>query len=259
MEEYRLIKALHAHGVAVPRPFALEESGSVFGSPFLLVERLPGASIGHMYDLPKTRNKRLADDIAVRLAAIHKVPLSAFDNRVSGATIKTSEKNLAWIREGYRNWQALNMPSAIYDLAWEWLTRNVEVNDKAPRTMVHGDYGFNNLLIDGDKVSAILDWEFAHIGNPAYDLGYFWCMADSLSSGDEFLEAYASAGVPLPDKEQLDYNIVFAVARLGVMAGQMAGSFTSGAEPGIAGAAVVGGNYWEETISRLARALELVL
>jgi aminoglycoside phosphotransferase len=41
--------------------------------------------------------------------------------------------------------------------------------------LVHGDYGPNNVLLDADAsdVTAVLDWEWAHAGQPLEDLA--WC------------------------------------------------------------------------------------
>jgi aminoglycoside phosphotransferase (APT) family kinase protein len=258
VDEYRLIKVLYENGVAVPKPLALEETGKVFGSRFLLVEKNPGIIIGHMFNLPTTQNEAVSKDIAAQLAAIHRVPVAALDN-LRDADIRSSEKALAWIDEGFNAWKPLSMPSPVFEAAFEWLRRNAALNDKAPRTLVHGDFGLNNLLIENNKVSTILDWEFAHIGNPAYDLGYFYFMAKSIGSWETFLEAYGKAGMPVPDQDQLDYHILLAATRLGVMVCQTAAVFTSGAEPGIAGASVVSGNYYEETIKRISGALERVL
>ena len=38
--------------------------------------------------------------------------------------------------------------------------------------LVHGDYGPQNVLIADDHISALLDWEFAHIGRPIEDLAW---------------------------------------------------------------------------------------
>jgi aminoglycoside phosphotransferase (APT) family kinase protein len=38
------------------------------------------------------------------------------------------------------------------------------------RTIVHGDFGFHNLLVTRDRVTAVLDWELATIGDPLVDL-----------------------------------------------------------------------------------------
>jgi hypothetical protein len=38
--------------------------------------------------------------------------------------------------------------------------------------VVHGDFGPQNVLVHGGRVSALLDWEFAHIGQPVEDLAW---------------------------------------------------------------------------------------
>ncbi|MGO4751459.1 aminoglycoside phosphotransferase family protein, partial [Streptomyces sp. 2MCAF27] len=43
------------------------------------------------------------------------------------------------------------------------------------KVLVHGDYGPNNVLLDPAtfQVTAVVDWEFAHLGDPVEDLA--WC------------------------------------------------------------------------------------
>jgi aminoglycoside phosphotransferase (APT) family kinase protein len=52
---------------------------------------------------------------------------------------------------------------------------HVEDQTCPPGVLVHGDYGPNNVLLDpaAEEVVAILDWEWAHAGNPLEDLA--WC------------------------------------------------------------------------------------
>ncbi|MET0167413.1 MAG: phosphotransferase family protein [Vicinamibacterales bacterium] len=257
--EYRLIKAVYENGGCVPKPLAVESSGSVFGAPFMLLEKRSGVSIGHMQNLPRTPNPPLCADIAAKLAALHLIPVSTFGTWINGADVSSSAWALRWIEEGYRNWATCEMPSTVFSTAFDWLRRHAPINDRAPRTLVHGDYGLNNLLVEGSAVTAILDWEFSHLGNPAYDLGYFRCMAEPLSSWEHFLAAYESAGGPLPDKSQLDYATIFASTRLGVMTTQVTRAFLSGAETGLVGAMVVGGNFYEMMVNRIGDALDRVL
>lgn len=72
----------------------------------------------------------------------------------------------------------------------------------AGQVLVHGDYGPNNVLLDpvSLEITAVLDWEWAHVGDPVEDLA--WCewvvrmhhpVAVSLMA--EFFGAY---GGPVP-------------------------------------------------------------
>lgn len=51
----------------------------------------------------------------------------------------------------------------------------VEDRDHPFTVLVHGDYGPNNVLLDpgADEVAAIVDWEWAHAGDPVEDIA--WC------------------------------------------------------------------------------------
>ncbi|MQM27543.1 aminoglycoside phosphotransferase family protein [Glycomyces albidus] len=71
-----------------------------------------------------------------------------------------------------------------------------------PGVPVHGDFGPNNLLIDPESsaVTAIVDWEFAGIGEPVKDLA--WCEwivrmhhPDHVDAVPRFHAAY---GLPVP-------------------------------------------------------------
>lgn len=98
---------------------------------------------------------------------------------------------------------------------------------------MHGDLGLNNILIDGERVSALLDWEFVRAGHAAYDLGYFHCMATALGDWEDFLAAYQRAGGTVPSPEVLQFFILFANVRLAVMVWQAEAGFMRGRLPGL--------------------------
>jgi aminoglycoside phosphotransferase (APT) family kinase protein len=59
-------------------------------------------------------------------------------------------------------------PAIEYGLAW--------VRERLPRgrepTFVHGDFRLGNLAVDGRGIVAVLDWEFAHVGDPVEDVAW---------------------------------------------------------------------------------------
>ncbi|MFD7708312.1 phosphotransferase [Streptomyces sp. NPDC059785] len=60
----------------------------------------------------------------------------------------------------------------IHDIAPSVLP---EDGSGADKVLVHGDFGPNNVLLDPGsfEVTAVVDWEFAHLGDPVEDLA--WC------------------------------------------------------------------------------------
>lgn len=255
--EYGLMKALHDDGVCVPRPLALDDTASYTGAPFMLMDKVPGISLGNMLDLPG-RCPDICRDMARRLALVHKVPVERVAQCFTGGPSRTSEKVLVIIEQEFAAWEALDMPSAVFEAAFSWLRRNAKLNDDAPPALVHGDYGLQNILVQDRKASAILDWEFSYIGNPAFDLGYFYDQAEDMDSWPSFLQAYAVAGAPLPNEDQLNYNILFAALRMGVIAARMRQLFVSGGNVGIDAAWTVSEAHYETFVTRIAAALARV-
>ena len=259
VDEYSLIQSVYANGVCAPEPLALDRGDKVFGSPFMLMEKMPGECLGHMYNIPDLYSPPLVTDIAEKLAAVHHIPLTKFGAEINGANSRSSDKALEWITGSEAAWKASNLPSIAFASAFEWLRCHVELYDDSPRVLVHGDYGLNNLLISGDRVTGILDWEHAHIGNPSYDLGYFHPMAVALASWSIFLDAYANTGVYMPNEKQIDYSILLGATRVGVMLCQVMSAFSSDQETGIASTTGIAGDYYDVAVLRISNALEKVL
>ena len=62
-------------------------------------------------------------------------------------------------------------PVTELDLVLRWLRERAPAG--STRTvLVHGDFKPGNALLSGDRISAVLDWETAHLGDPMEDLGW---------------------------------------------------------------------------------------
>ena len=259
VDEYDLITNIFDSGVCAPQPLAVDKNNKIFGSPFMLMEKMPGSCIGHMFDIPPTRSNSLVEDIAKKLSKIHLIPPSKLNKSIDGVDCSSSDKALRWISSSETSWLELNLPSQVFSASFEWLRLNAKLYDDGPRSLVHGDYGINNLLIKDKKVLGILDWEHAHIGNPAYDLGYFHPMADKLASWSVFLDAYADTGIPMPNQDQINYSILLGATRVGVMVCQVRSAFLNNQETGMAASIGIAGDYYDMAIIRISKALETVL
>jgi aminoglycoside phosphotransferase (APT) family kinase protein len=75
----------------------------------------------------------------------------------------------------------------VVEEAYAWILDN-EPDPVEPR-LVHGDYRIGNCLVADGRMTGVLDWELASIGDPRFDLGY---MALPYSSG-----RFVTAGSPL--------------------------------------------------------------
>ncbi len=63
------------------------------------------------------------------------------------------------------------LPDLELEYAFAWLAAHAPT--AVTRTaLIHGDCGPGNFLYDDGKITALIDWEFAHIGDPADDMAW---------------------------------------------------------------------------------------
>jgi aminoglycoside phosphotransferase (APT) family kinase protein len=104
------------------------------------------------------------------------------------------------------------VPDPLVVFATQWLRRNVPAR-LGHTCLIQGDTGPGNFLFEGERVTAIVDWELAHLGDPMLDLAQVRCRdlyypIDDLA---ETLSLYAEAsGHPL-DLDALRYYSVKAM------------------------------------------------
>jgi aminoglycoside phosphotransferase (APT) family kinase protein len=104
-----------------------------------------------------------------------------------------------------------------------WLRAHVPDVD-GPPSLVQGDTGPGNLLHDGAHLTALLDFELAHLGDPMEDLAWIGTRnaQDPVPDFDALLAAYARAGGQV-DVARIRYHFVFAELRIAVLAIERAG------------------------------------
>jgi aminoglycoside phosphotransferase (APT) family kinase protein len=167
--ERRYIAALAGTGVPVPTVVAFCEQVDVIGAPFLITSRMAGVCL-LQGPVAIEDPQHLAGDAVSVLAGIH-----AVDWERAGLTPAPGR----YLERQVRRWreQLRLTPSSgrlgDLDVISDWLLAHLPPTEE--RTVVHGDYGFHNLLIDPERsaVTAVLDWELATIGDPLSDLVSF--------------------------------------------------------------------------------------
>jgi len=151
--EFQVLEAAVAAGVRAPRPVAY--LGQIGGREAFAMERVEGETIGRrlVRDPPPSLPLEMADE----LARIHAIEPLAFLPR--GGAIERFYDELDSVDEPH--------PAIEYGLAW---VRERLVSSREP-TFVHGDFRLGNLAVT-DRLLAVLDWEFAHLGDPVEDVAW---------------------------------------------------------------------------------------
>jgi aminoglycoside phosphotransferase (APT) family kinase protein len=112
---------------------------------------------------------------------------------------------------------AADQPYPLLRLAARWLTDHAPAVSRA--VLVHGDFRVGNVMFDEKGLTAVLDWELCHVGDPIEDLGWLcvktWrfgndaLAAGGLCSREELVRHYVSAGGSVVPTEALRWWELF--------------------------------------------------
>jgi len=234
--EWEALRAAHAHGVPVPEPLWRRDGE-------LVMRRVEGEAIPRrvLRDHAAVHG-RLADQLAAALAATHAIPLSALpalpvpDGPPAAAAVEALERQLDATGEAH----------PALELGLRWLRAHLPA--PRPPALVHGDFRLGNFLVGPEGLTAVLDWELCHAGDPIEDLGWLcirsWRFgndarpAAGVATRGRLRAAYAAAGGATVDADELRFWEVFGNVRWGVICILQAGVHLSGERPSLELAAI---------------------
>ena len=218
------MKAFAGSGLPVPEVFSVAGAGSpeaeALDAPFMLVGELPGAP-SSPFDLdPYGAHKqsigedfwqflgRIAGDrgAAQQFASFSPTPAVGDCWRLE---LEKWEKMIASDSLG---------PEPILQAAIRWL-RNNPPPPPERLVPVHGDYRSGNFMHEGGRITAVLDWEMAHLGDPHEDIAWamapLWCQHNpslpaALLDRQQSLQHWSAASGLQVDAKALHWWEVFA-------------------------------------------------
>jgi aminoglycoside phosphotransferase (APT) family kinase protein len=182
-QEFRVIRAANDAGVTVAEPVAYLPD--VLGREAFVSARVRGEAVGRrIVTKPELAGARagLPERMALELSKIHAVPLETLPF-LPGFDGKTGARHS--IERLYDELDSVREPHPVIELALRWLAEH-----EAPssgHTLVHGDFRIGNLMISEHGLTGVLDWEFAHIGDPAEDLAWTLIRAWRFGQDDQRL------------------------------------------------------------------------
>jgi aminoglycoside phosphotransferase (APT) family kinase protein len=204
LREFRVLEALRAIGtVPVPRVFWSEDDPAWLGQPFFVMEQVDGIvandkpsihAVGWLAELreeQRTQAWRSAMDALIAIHAVDWRRSHGFLVGTAGVGMTVAdhvERLTSWYR-----WATAGRAFPVTDAALEHLRdRRADVGRSEP-VLLWGDARTGNIIFAEDcSVAAVIDWEFASIGPPEIDLGW-WLMMDeylTVASGIERLAGF---------------------------------------------------------------------
>src|SRR5690606_16138034 len=151
-----------AAGAPVPRILTADDSTAALGNPYLICAAVPGETIVRRIQrsLDDTGRAVLLRQCAQALAAIHRAD-------PTGAGLTAGDQLTEW----HRQLDEIGDTTATF----EWTFRRLAADRPPPSepVLVHGDFRMGNLIVDGGRLAAVLDWELTHLGEVYEDLAWF--------------------------------------------------------------------------------------
>ena len=168
--EYRVMSALRDTDVPVPRTDALCRDEAVVGAEFYVMERCAGTPYRYAWQLAEVgeqRTQAISTRLVDALAALHAVDPAAVGLADFGRPDGFLARQVRRWRKQLDASHSRPLPAA--DELHAKLAADVPEDARAG--IVHGDYRLDNVLVDEqDRLTAILDWEMATLGNSLTDL-----------------------------------------------------------------------------------------
>jgi aminoglycoside phosphotransferase (APT) family kinase protein len=238
---HRLLVALGRTRIPVPEALWFDEDPTLFGDAYSVVRWVPGTAVvpwsppGRRF-LAEAGTGPVGELFCKVLADIHAVDWRTAGVRFLGVPSPGTgfaESKVEGLAAYLR--RVRMEPEPILTDGIGWLRANLP---DAPRTsLLHGDYRTGNMLFDGPRITAVLDWEFATLGDPGYDLG--WVCSPSNRMGTDlvcmllpeeaFLSRYERYSGHRVEATSLRFWVTFHQVRHAVMWLEAGRTFADGA------------------------------
>ncbi len=219
--EAALIRATGANGATVPVVRHVCDDADGLGEAYVMV-RVDGETLGRKitsdarFDAVRPALARQCGEVLVPIHATR--PPDGLKLKVSDAQGELD-----------RYWDSYVMSGAqrpILELAFQYLRKHMP--EPVEPILLHGDFRNGNIMFDPQiGVAAVLDWELAHMGDPAEDMG--WICTNSWRFGRpdrpvggfgeyaDLLAGYAAAGGRPIELSRVRFWQMLGSLRWGVM------------------------------------------
>jgi len=246
--EFHVMQVAYASNVAVPYPQAFLPD--LLGRPAALAHYHEGETIGRrLVREPTFENARkmLPAQMGEMLARIHRIDFEKYALLDELPHPPPHQSPAQWMLAQLEDnldaiLQESHEPHPALELAIRWL----RLREPAPPeklVLLHGDYRIGNVIVVAEGLSKVLDWEFAHLGDPYEDLawsqvrdwrfGYDHLRFGGVAQPDDFFAAYGRAMHSEVDLARVHYWQVMGNARWAVGMLNQAQRHLRGEEPNL--------------------------
>lgn len=233
-----------AEGAGIPTPHILVvcEDPSPLGAPFILSDWIEGETIPRRVLRVATEFRirdKVAEQLARSFAALHRLDVRAAPSSLP--SYAEADPALIALDEVNRRLTALPGSYPTLALGLRWLEGRLP-SPPTIRSIVHGDLRNGNVIVDGDGLRAVLDWEKCTSGDdPMKDLAWFalrtWRFGfdafemGGFSTRNSFVKVYTDHGGTFDEKRfewwKVAQNLLWATGLARMSEGYLSGSSRS--------------------------------
>jgi aminoglycoside phosphotransferase (APT) family kinase protein len=184
----------------------------------MLSERVEGGNWFSRITDP-AEQESTASDFMTKLAALHSLDASALSLPAFPTATTVAEAVVAELDE----WDGLlaargGTPDPALVFSLRWLRDHIPAYD-GPPVLVQGDTGPGNFMYADGRVTAVVDWELAHLGDPMDDIAWLSLRAtqEPFTDFPTRLREYQALSGNVIDEGRVRYYQVMAETKLQVM------------------------------------------
>lgn len=236
--EFKFLSKIHPVYALAPKPLIFSEGDDIMDKHFYIMEKKEGVvidgEIPSFFGTAETSGQDISQSLVDAIVHLQNVDYIKSGLEQFGQPKGFLERQVhGWIKR-YKN-SATDHISSISSLE-QWLIGNLPTTQET--TIVHNDFKLNNLVLAPDRpirVSGVLDWELATIGDPLSDFGstlaywgqkgdpdmgiHFVTDQQGFYSRRELVESYAIASKR--DMQHIHYYVSFGFYKLAVILQQI--------------------------------------
>ena len=168
--EYKILKILNKNDLRVPKPLYLYDKKELSSDDFYIMEFIEGETIANYqvadsYD--QIQKKIITESFIKALTEIHN-----FD--VISSELSDLGKHEDYVVRQINRWNKQFQSQKVREIKeLESATNLLLDNIPSQQTVgiVHGDYRLDNVRVNNNEVTAVLDWELCTLGDPLADMG----------------------------------------------------------------------------------------
>jgi aminoglycoside phosphotransferase (APT) family kinase protein len=172
--EFRKLGRLQGAPIPVPKPYVLEVDPKILGYPFSIIERIPGVTLEKAITSYSPNDfERFISSFAQYLVNLHNYRFKNFGVETPKGIIKEEIPYDKFILNDItRSLNFLRKAGYYVEPLSKWFLSFKKQLKLERFSLLHGDPQPRNIMVQGAKITGLIDWEYSRLGDPALDAGW---------------------------------------------------------------------------------------